>query len=144
MRRRTLFHAAVLIIATAAPAIAQEKPSFAGKWTQIADATTPAGSTPVMTITQDAKTLTIEYISQRTSQPVKLVYNLDGTPAKQAIGGGEIVSTSAWEGNKLVTTIGTPPKTAQMILSLEGDTLVFETRDPGQTQTVRRAYKKTH
>jgi hypothetical protein len=122
MRRVTamLSTAAVLLWATAAFA---QAPNFAGKWAPDAEKNpAPAanaggggggggrgggrGAAGPMTITQDAKTLTIE--RDMGGNAVKTVYNLDGSPSKNMMAGRggqtEQESSAKWDGAKLVIT----------------------------------------
>jgi len=114
MKRSVLF-GLFLALVVVAVAFAQGKPSFAGKWTPEAPAAGAAaggggrgmGGGP-MTVTQDAKTLTVERTMGQNT--VKLVYNLDGTESKNEMagrGGGAPtvqVSTTKWDGAKLLIT----------------------------------------
>ena len=107
--------------ATPLPMEAKRIPSFCGTWTFVPQSPPPVGQVfqrlwtgdPV-TITQDATTITIEYISgSRAHMPVTLVYNLDGSertninrnslPESQARR-----SRAAWRGAELVLTTITP------------------------------------
>ena len=120
MRRATALLSAAAIVLTAIGVSAQAKPSFAGKWVREAPAAgAPAGGggggggrggggggfgmTP--TVTQDDKTLTIEYTGGgQNPAPMKLVFKLDGTEStNQVMGrGGEPaaqVSTATWKGS---------------------------------------------
>lgn len=113
--------AVLVAIAIASGAFFQPHADFSGTWTFVPQSPPPAGQAfqrlwtgdPV-TITQDATTITIEYVSgSRAHMPVKLVYNLDGSertnidrnslPASQAR-----TSRAAWRGTELVLTTITP------------------------------------
>ena len=84
-------------------------PDFSGKW--INESASPAGtsvrsqwSSPV-TITQDARTITIEYVSySRSHASVKLVYNLDGSVSKGIdcnSGPSDLVLRAEWRDRRL-------------------------------------------
>src|SRR5436853_219463 len=118
MRRLTVFSLAALLFA-GSTALAQTKPSFAGKWTIIPDTGASAqqqgmprggaamgGLAEEALITQDDSLLTIS--RQLTVGPVKSVFNLKGTETRQslAIGNGNMVDLTLkakWEGAKLLT-----------------------------------------
>ena len=137
MKRSVLF-GLFLALVVVAVAFAQGKPSFAGKWTPEAPAAGAAaggggrgmGGGP-MTVTQDAKTLTVERTMGQNT--VKLVYNLDGTESKNEMpgrgGGAPTVQTSTakWDGAKLVITTksegpnGPVERTQTWSLSAEGN-----------------------
>ena len=78
---------------------AQAKPNFAGKWKA-------AGSFNSWTITVDGNRMTVTMTVAGNSD--SNVYLLDGTPSTKKVEGPngmmENVSTSAWEGDVLVTT----------------------------------------
>lgn len=92
----------VAAIACTAGVSAQEKPNFAGKWK--ADA-----SYSFITITVEGSRMTITNTVAGNSE--SNVYLLDGTPSKKTFEGPngplENVSTSAWEGDVLVTSTKT-------------------------------------
>ena len=103
--RRTSNLAAVLVLLFTTVALAQAKPDFTGKWTLTSPDAASAGMNPTsLTVTQDAKTITL--VAGTQMGDIKTVVNLDGTPAKSPIEiqGMSIDRTtkSAWEGNKLV------------------------------------------
>jgi hypothetical protein len=97
-----------------------------------------------MTITQDAKTLTIERMAGETT--IKTVYNLDGTESKNSMPGRqggaptEVTSTAKWDGDKLVIT--TKGANGDTVASwyLEGGELVNERTT--QNGAVKTYYKK--
>jgi len=174
MKRMTAILIAMATIATAASLAAQAKPNFAGKWT-LDPASVPAppagggggggrgggrggggGFGQEFTATQDAKTLTIEYTQGQ--NPVKAVYNLDGSESKNMMPGrqgGEPTpqtSKAVWEGDKLniTTTLNFGGNTIEIkrVLSLEGGNLAVETTTPafgggGQPSTTKLVYKKS-
>jgi hypothetical protein len=132
--------------AIATGAFVQPHPNFSGTWTFVPQSSPPPGQAfqrlwtgdPV-TITQDATTVTIEYISgSRAHMPVTLVYNLDGSertnidrnslPESQARR-----SRAAWRGAELVLTTITPrldatgapdPVETTEVLSLESPSML--------------------
>ena len=152
MRRITAMLSTAAIVLTAVGVMAQAKPSFAGKWTRDMTASPmPApggggggrgfggggGLGNDLTITQDAKTLTLEYMGGgQAPAPVKLVYNLDGTESKNMVAGRggqtEQVSKAAWEGAKLVITTTTQFGENKRSFALEGGSLAVETTQPGR------------
>ena len=112
---------AILSIATALACVAvvsaQDKPNFAGTWK-------PAGSFSTWTVTVEGSRMTLTTtVAGNTSEPT--VYMLDGTPSKLTMEGPngpiEIVHTSAWEGDVLVTTIAAPNMTRVERRSIEAD-----------------------
>jgi len=170
---------AILLLA----ALSQSPADFSGRWTLDAPAvaTTPAvpgtpaaaaapgdmgsgwGST--ITIAQDAKRLSVEYVffSRYDAQPsLTFVYPLDGSEGRNAVsmGRGEQIesSTSQWNGSTLVITTkyrvdtgvaGGKPLTADVTrkLSLESPTtmIVEVTRAGvlgGPASTTRSVYRK--
>ena len=162
MRRVTALLSVVAVVLWTVSTFAQAKPSFAGKWVREA----PAGGAPGgggggggrggggggfgmnPTITQDAKTLTIEYTQGE--NPVKMVFNLDGSESKNSVmgRGGQAtdqVSKATWTGDKLtiVTTAGQGE--IKRVLGLEGGNLVVEQTAPGREGgpvTTKIVYKK--
>jgi hypothetical protein len=124
---------------------------FSGKWAPDAEKNAAAmgggggggrgggGGGGAMTITQDAKTLTIERMGQNGT--TKTVYNLDGTASKNpGRGGAEQESMAKWDGNKLVIT--TKGQNGDQVSSwyLEGGELVSERA--GQNGPMKTYYKK--
>jgi hypothetical protein len=96
MRRATAILSALALVVMTAGLYAQAKPNFAGKWTLVPDAAAAdaggagggggrgrggrGGFGQEMTVTQDANTLTIEYMAGgQNPMPVKLTYKLDGS-----------------------------------------------------------------
>lgn len=168
MKRLTaLATAAALIIGTAS-VFAQAKPNFAGKWTMEAPAQPAAAPAPggggrgggrggglgqELTITQDATTLTLDYVAGgRNPGPVKMTYKLDGSESKNTgMGGMEQVAKAVWEGNNLVVTtqinMGGNAVEQKRTFMLEGGNLVVETVQPGREggpgTPTRVTYKKS-
>lgn len=166
MQRITSVLTAAAVALSAAFVVAQAKPSLAGKWVVDASAASAAPAAPgggggrggrggmlgqELTITQDATTLTIEYMGGgQTPAPVKLVYKLDGTESKNTMmmrgGQMEQVSKAAWVGNSLAVTTTMMNGEQKRTFALEGDTLVVETANPGREggpgMTTKVSYKK--
>lgn len=154
MRRVTAMLSAAAFVLATAVAFAQA-PNFAGKWAPDADKNpAPAaggggggrgggrGGGGPMTITQDAKTLTIE--RDMGGNAVKTVYNLDGSESKNTqMGRGgqtEVVSTAKWDGAKLVITTKTANGDQVTSYYMDGADLVSERT--GQNGPVKTYYKK--
>jgi hypothetical protein len=171
---------AILFIATTATA--QSRPDFSGKWTVAPLASAPGvamGSAPPalsalgnmgsgwgsdITVTQDARALTVEYTyfhPRDIQPPFKFTYLLNGAPSRNSVNMGrgpqEQVSTVAWEGDRLaITTIHrfVNPRNGQELtsetrhlLSLESPTsLVIETTRGavmgGHSSSTKTTYKK--
>ena len=126
--RRVLFAVATLLLAAAPFLVAEQtRPNFSGTWTFVPPArpVTPAGpgaasvtgsnwSGDPVTITQDAATIAIEYVSRsRAHAPVKLVYNLDESERtnvdRNTLPGKEQrLARAAWRGAQLVLTTVSP------------------------------------
>lgn len=158
MKRAISAVAALAFIA--ATVIAQAPPSFAGKWTLVADPNAaPGGGIGGLgqeaTIVQDATSLTIT----RTT-PVGTftsTYKLDGSESKNTLNMNgnaiEQVSKAKWDGGKLLvnTTMnfnGNPVEVS-MVMSLDtAGNLVVETTRPdyqggGAPITTKTTYKKS-
>lgn len=146
MRRMTT---TVLTIVAAAALVAgasaQGKPSFAGKWTVVADPNAPPPPPPggggggggrgrgmggggwgqTFTIAQDAKTLTVERTAGDAT--VKETYNLDGSdskimmPGRQGGAPTEVTAKANWENNKLVIK-------AERTVNMGGNEMKVETK----------------
>lgn len=152
MRRVTAVLSAAAVVLWATAAFAQGK-DFSGKWAPDAEKNAAAmggggggggrgggrGGGGPMTITQDAKTLTIE--REGPNGATKTVYNLDGTASKNpGRGGAEQESMAKWDGAKLVIT--TKGANGDQVTSwyLEGGELVNERT--GQNGAIKTYYKK--
>jgi hypothetical protein len=145
---------------------AQAKPSFAGKWV-MDPASAPAppaggggggrgggrggGLGMELTISQDANTMTIEYMGGgQNPAPVKLVYKLDGTESKNTVAGRggqmEQVAKASWTGNVLTVATTMAAGEQKRTFTLEGGNLVVETTTPGREggapTTAKVVYKK--
>jgi hypothetical protein len=164
MQRAALLLSAASLLFAATEVSAQDKPSFAGKWTLVADQGGGGGGGrgggrgglgAEATLTQDATTLTITRASQ--AGETKAVFKLDGSESKNTMtgrGGATIEQTSKarWEGSKLIITTTTPigenTIESTMALSLDADgVLVVETtgagRGGGAPTTTTRRYTKS-
>lgn len=168
MKRLTALMTVAALVVGAAGVFAQAKPNFAGKWTlDPASVPAPAGGAAgggmgrggrggglgqELTITQDAATLTLDYMGGgRNPGPVKLSYALDGSESKNTgMGGQEQLSKAVWEGNNLVVTtqlsFGGNTVEQKRTFSLDGGNLVVETVTPGREggpgTPVKVTYKK--
>jgi len=151
MRRLAIASVAVAVVLFASGLSAQGT-SFAGKWAPDAEKNAAnaggggggrgggRGGGGPMTVTQDAKTLTVERDMGGTA--MKTVYNLDGSESKNSMPGRnggaatEQVSTAKWDGAKLVITTKTANGDRTQTWSMDGGELVIEN---GQNKTY---YKK--
>lgn len=155
MKRMTaMLSAAALVVMTAG--LMAQATNFAGKWTRVEDPAAAQGGGgrggrggfgQEVTITQDAKAITLEYMGGG-QQPtaMKRVYNLDGTDSKNTMSFAgnttEVVSKAKWDGGKLViTTAGQNGETTQT-LSLTGGNLVVESAGGRGPSSV--TYKKAN
>lgn len=161
MRRISALLSVAAVVLWTAGVYAQAKPDFSGKWVREA----PAGGAAAggggggrgggggfgmeNTIAQNAKTLTVEYTQGQ--NPVKLVFNLDGSPStnKMMGRGGEAtdqVSKATWDGAKINITTTTPNGEVKRVISMEGANMVIETTAPGREggapTTTKAVYKK--
>lgn len=151
MRRLAIAAVAVAVTVFASGLSAQGK-DFSGKWAPDAEKNAAAmggggggggrGGGGAMTITQDAKTLTIERTTQAGS--TKTVYNLDGSDSKNMAGRAgqqtEQVSNAKWNGEKLVITTKTANGDRVATWYLESGELVQESQ--GQNGPIKIYYKK--
>jgi len=154
MRRVTAILSTAAFVLAAAVVFAQA-PNFSGKWAPDADKNpAPAaggggggrgggrGGGGPMTITQDAKTLTIE--RDMGGNAVKTVYNLDGSESKNMQQGRngqtEVVSMAKWDGAKLVITTKGANGDQVTTWYMEGGDLVSERA--GQNGPQKTYYKK--
>ena len=156
--KRTAVAVCAALVVIAASVFAQATPNFAGKWTVIPDANTPAGGMGGLgqsaTIAQDAATLTIT----RTTQMGEFVttYKLDGSDSKNTLkmqdASIDMVSQVKPDGGKLVVTTsmsfdGNPVQTSMtMSLDAAGNLVVESTRPDfqggGGPITTKMTYKK--
>ncbi len=128
MKRSTVVLAALATVILTTGAAAQERPDFSGAWTILAPPTGPGGGAASsgslgsgwgdsFTVKQHGDTLTIERAFYRRAdlQPImKFRYSLDGSETRNTVLVGRgmqvQVSTTAWEGDKLIiTTVHTEP-----------------------------------
>lgn len=162
MRKNALIVGALSLVFATSVAQAQEKPNFAGSWTQVVDPNAAGGGGgggrggallgQAATVTQDATTLTITRTTQ--NGEVKLVYSLDGSDSKNMVmgrsGQTEQVSKAVWDGNTLVITtnlmMGETAATRTQTLTLDGSgQLVVTSSGPGrggEVMTTTQTYKK--
>jgi hypothetical protein len=114
MRRAVL--SLVAVLALIAGLSAQNKPNFAGTWKA-------AGNFSWWTITVEGNKMTVTLSIAGNTEST--VYLLDGTPSKKTIEGPmgttELVHTSRWEGDVLVTTITGPGQERVESRSIEAD-----------------------
>jgi hypothetical protein len=128
MKRSACFASAIALVVLST-AHAQTPPDFSGRWTSeppAADSAArggraggrgaPAGTMGSgwgtnITITQDAKQLTVEYaffVRGDMQKPLRFVYALDGSETKNSVMMGHGIQTttarSGWQGDKLVIT----------------------------------------
>lgn len=126
----------------------QEKPNFSGKWTLVPDPGAPkrtrgADGNEELTVTQDAKTLTVEQMSGGDMPvPIKVVYALDEAETKQMVMRSQLVTKAAWEGNRLVLSVTGANVDWKETWSLEDGRLIIATSTPGRNITLKRTYKK--
>jgi hypothetical protein len=149
MRRVTAI-LCVAVVLMAADLVAQAKPSFAGEWKMVvADGQGVPGVDLV--ITQDATSMTVDYVRGPAPAPAKLIYNLDGSASKNMVagrGGGAPTgqaSRAMWAGNDLVVTTTTGKGDEKRTFSLDGGYLVVETSAPaagGAPNITKATYKK--
>jgi len=94
MKRVSLVLGAIAALGLSTSPAAQTHPSFSGRWIPSIDLAASNGSPvlgPEVKITQDATIVALEVIvttsnaSGRTSQPQRLVYNLDGSDSPQDV-----------------------------------------------------------
>lgn len=162
MRKTAALFSVMAALALTVGVFAQAKPSFAGKWTMVADPAAGGGRGggmmglgPEVTIVQDAKTVTMTRAIQGTE--VKSVYNLDGSDSKNSMNMGgnamDMISKAKWDGEKLAITtsfdFGQGPFETKMVLSLDASgTMTVESTRPdiqggGAPVTTKAAYKKS-
>ena len=161
MKRVLSAFVALTLVAGAAAAFAQAKPSFAGKWTLVPDPNAPAptgrgggrggGLGQAFSADQNDKTLTVVTTTQ--AGETKAVYNLDGSESKNPLtfNGNTIdrVSKTKWDGAKLVITTTTNfngnanESTQTWSLDATGNLIVEATSNFGGNPTTTKAtYKK--
>ena len=138
-------------LAWSAGILAQEKPSFSGRWIVVSPAS-DAGSEQLVTHDLKANTLTLQHDSEGHGH--KLVHKLDGTEHRNALAshGSEIVilSRAHWTGDQItITSVVTYPDGKRMesrqtwSIDTSGQLVVdvTETID-GKTSTARAVHKK--
>jgi hypothetical protein len=151
--KRTLAASCIMAVALAPVSLAQSK-DFSGRWTVDGEKTAaanpkPIGPTSDMTITMDAKTMTV--LSTGRSGLTKTTYSLDGSETKNASAVGMngsapagVASTAKWDGAVLVITIKLYGADATLRYSSDGTTLKSEFVNPQSGSNVPRTiiYKK--
>jgi hypothetical protein len=160
MKRILALMATAALVTSSPAALAQTRPNFSGKWTQVVDpAAQPTGRGrgfgglgQVVTATQDEKTLTVVTTTQ--IGEVKAVYNLDGSETRNPITfNGQTVertSKAKWDGAKLILISvsnfnGNAAETTQ-VWSVDGSgTLTVESTNnfSGTPTTAKAQYKKS-
>jgi len=143
----------------ASPLSAQARPDFSGKWSldpKSVPSGMPAGTSVVVTLKQDSKTLNVDMVATTPmgDQKRATLVNLDGSPTKNTIstpaGTIELTSTAVWEGPVLnVTTSGdfqgySMQQTDKWSLSADKKSLDLETtmNMAGQKQTSKLSFIK--
>jgi hypothetical protein len=162
MRRISALLSVAAVVLWTVGAYAQAKPNFSGKWTREAPAGGGGGGGGrggggggfgmEPTVTQNDKTLTIEYMGGgQNPAPVKMVFNLDGSPSTNKVmgRGGEAtdqVSKATWDGAKISITTTAANGEIKRVISMEGANMVIETTAPGREggapMTTKAVYKK--
>ena len=162
MRRVSLTVVVLAAIVFTANVTTQTPPSFAGKWTQVPDASAPGGGGrgfgglgQSATIVQDDATLTITRSTQ--AGEFTTTYKLDGSESKNTLNfqGNPIeqLSKAKWDGAKLIVNtsmnFGGNPVDVSMTMVLDpSGSLIVETTRPdfqggGAPITTKSTYKKT-
>ena len=162
MRKAAVVLSAAALVLGATGLAAQAAPSFAGKWTMVADPNAaPAGGRggrgglgQEATIVQDGKTLTVTRPTP--NGEMKSVYNLDGSESKNTMTFGENsidqLSKAKWDGGMLMITTSssfngnTFESTMSMSLDAAGNLIVNSTmpaRGGGPPTTTKMTYKKS-
>jgi hypothetical protein len=148
MRRTTAILSVAAVVLVAADLVAQTKPSFAGEWKMVvADGHGVPGVDLV--ITQDATSMTVDYVRGRAPAPAKLTYNLDGSASKNMVAGrggapAAQASRAMWAGNNLVVTTTTGEGDERRTFSMDGGYLVVETSVSGVTGGAPNITKATY
>ena len=156
--------AVVLSVIVASPE-GQSRPDLSGEWvlakersTQTLQGSRVTAVTGLLgekvSVRQDAKTLTLDISLAALSRPIRAVYNLDGSESRNLnpVGNGQpdepIVSTAAWDGDKLVIQTrgtaladGKPLETRRVIWIGADSRLTIERTSEGQP-TTRSVYER--
>ena len=157
MKRAAVVVRAAAIVLITASTFAQTPPSFAGKWTLIADPNAPpvmGGLGQAATIVQDATSMTITRTTQMGE--ITSTYKLDGSDSKNTLNMGgnaiDMVSKVTSDGGKLVVNTsmsfdGNPVQTSMTLsLNAAGNLVVESTRPDfqggGGPITAKMTYKK--
>jgi hypothetical protein len=155
---KRLLSSIVALALAASPLVAQARPDFSGKWAlDLSSApAVPAGTSVVMTIKQDEKTINVGLVVNSTmgEQKRTTAVNLDGSTSKNTMetpmGNIDFTSSFAWDGAAGVTTSKgeaqgqTFVQTEKFTLDADGKTLRLETTVSvaGQNHTNTLAFKK--
>jgi len=151
--KRAVLALVVALALTPVILTAQEKPSFAGTWKLVGEASDPF-TAPQMTVVQDAKTMTVMASTQMGE--IKTNYNLDGTQARSPLEFNgqsfDRVTKAAWDAGKLKLTVtseiqGQTFETKSTWTLNSDGTLLVETTRPdfqggGAPVTSKATYKK--
>ena len=155
-----LLSSIVVLVLAAAPLVAQARPDFSGKWAlDVSSAPTgalPQGTSVVLTIKQDEKTINADLVVNSTmgEQKRTTIVNLDGASTKNTIvtpmGNVDLTSSFAWDGAAGVTTSKgeaqgqTFVQTEKWTLDADGKTLRLETTVSAGAQNMTNtvAFKK--
>jgi YD repeat-containing protein len=134
-----------LTLVIAASALAQARPDFSGTWTLDPSSTSGGNAPQQITLTQDARTLTLSWTQDgRTSTETM---NLDGSESRTQAGSA---MRAGWEGNAIVVVIsqnlGGNVMEQRRVLSIDRGNLVIDMTMPdprgGNPAVVRFVYKK--
>jgi len=143
---------------------AQARPDLSGEWvlakersTQTLQGSRVTAVTGLLgekvSVTQDAKTLTLDISLAALGRPIRAIYNLDGSESRNLnpVGGGQpdepIFSRATWDGAKLVIlTRGTAlidgkPLETRRVIWIDADRLTIERSSEGQP-TTRSVYER--
>ena len=146
MKRAIL--SAALAVAFVAGVSVQDRPNLVGRWKIDSAMSNGAGGLPE-TITVEGSKMTVTRTAAGNSEST--VYLLDGTPSKNLVGipgkQTEIVYTSKWDGNVLVTTNASPMMTRIEKRSIEADgtmkvEVTFNFTREAKSETITQVFKK--
>jgi hypothetical protein len=162
--RRTATLLTALAVVVSCVIVAAQTPQLAGKWTLVPDPSAPGGRGGGFggglgmeaTVEQNAKTLTITRAGFGGGEPIKSVYNLDGSASKNTMSfqgnSFDQVSTVKADGAKLIIStksdFGGQAFETTMTLSLDGSgNLIVDSVRPdfqggGAPITTKLTYKK--
>ena len=106
MRRR--FFAAVIVVAIATSAVAQDHPKLAGTWYLGKTRSQYPAQSATEAITQHDNVVDIIFTEEwpgHSNAPMQLHLTTDGKPTTNTVGPNKFTSTTHWEGSKLVTFV---------------------------------------